>query len=140
MADKCGFGCKLKKFAKKQVDDHRTKKAKSFGYDTYNEWSSAVKNAETAGRKKAGKKRLKQIEKAQHTPSSGGGFWGSFDKFVGAPPARKHTVKRKSTAPAYVVVGGKAYQKGTTTKKRAAPRRKAAPRKQKDPFDYGDFF
>lgn len=164
MSDKCGFGCKIKKFGSKVRSYHAhsqyergAKRAADMGM-SFSEYQTARVAAEKKGTERAQKERkkssLKHIEEGAYFSAGGtkgrtkqqssniSKGWAAFDAFMGISPAspRKRTVKRKSTTSNYVVVGGKAYKKGTTTKKRAAPRRRAAPRKQKDPFDYSDFW
>lgn len=119
--DKCGFGCKFKKFASKTISEHRDKKAKSYGFSSYKEWNDAADAAKKKGQVKAGKTRLKQIEKeyASQKKSSG---WAAFDAFMGTPQKKKRSsTKRKKSS--YVIVNNKAYKKGPITRKRSTRKR-----------------
>ena len=120
--DKCGFGCKLKKFANKTVSDHRTKKAASYGFDSYSEWQSAAAKAKKSGQKKKGQLRLKELEKEYSGLGTGKskatGAWAAFDSVMGVAPKRKAPKRR--AAP-----------------KRAAPKRKAPKRKAENVWDFG---
>ena len=146
MADKCGFGCKIKKFGSKVRSQYAhskyerdVKRASGMGL-SFSEYQTARVSAEKKGRERAEKERkkaaMKQIEQAAYW--SGGGTkgknsnsskmeqgWAAFDAFLGAKPApkRRKAPSKRKTAPKYVVVGGKAYQK-------AAPKRRAAPREE----------
>lgn len=124
--DHCGFGCKLRNFANKQISSQREKKAKSYGFDSYSEWSDAAEKAKKTGLKKRGKSRLKEIEKeysgGTSKTSKAAGAWAAFDAFMGTPSTKK-TRKTKRKTSGYVVVGGKAYKKGgtkRTTKRKTA--------------------
>ena len=137
--DKCGFGCKFKKGMQnigssfqQSMYERKEKKAKSYGFSSFGEWEKAAKQAEQRGYSKAGKKRLKEIEaRAAGSKNIAGGTSNLakgislFDEFMGVKPApkRRKAPSKRKTAPKYVVVGGKAYQK-------AAPKRRAAPREE----------
>lgn len=99
--DHCGFGCKLRNFANKQVASQREKKAKSYGYDSYSEWSDAAEKAKKTGLKKKGQARLKEIEKEYSgtgKSSKTAGAWAAFDAFMGVTPTKRtrKTTKRKT--------------------------------------------
>ena len=142
MADKCGFGCNFKKSMgqlslgfKQQMYERKEKKAKSYGFASYGEWEKEANKARERGYSKAGQKRLKEIEKKASGQNIAGGpsnlsrGLALFDEYMGAKPApkrRKAPVKRKTTA--------------RPQKRPAKPKRRGYSNKQKDPFDYGDFF
>ena len=142
-ADKCGFGCKIKKFGSKVRSQYAhsqyergAKRASGMGL-SFSEYQTARVSAEKKGRERAEKERkkaaMKQIEQAAYW--SGGGTkgknsnsskmeqgWAAFDAFLGAKPARKRRkAPKRRVAP---------YQKAAP-KRRAAPRkRRAAPREE----------
>lgn len=128
--DKCGFACKIKKAMSRTVSSHREKKAKSYGYDSYDEWSKAAKEAKQKGYTKAGKKRLKEIEdRAAGKKNIAGGSsnlakgLSLFDEFMGTPQRKKRTTSKRKKSTGYVIVNNKAYKKGGTTRKRSTRKR-----------------
>ena len=149
MADKCGFGCKFKKSMsgislgfKQQMHERKEKQAKTYGFSSFGEWEKAAKKAKERGYSKAGKKRLREIEKRASGQNIAGGSSNIkkgldlLDEFMGSKPApkrRKAPAKRK-TAQKYVVVGGKAYQKAAPKRRRSSPKRRATPRTREDEF------
>lgn len=132
--DKCGFGCKFKKSMSKigtnfqqSMYERKEKKAKSYGYDSYTEFSKAAKAAEKRGYTKAGKRRLKEIEdRAAGSKNIAGGTSNLakgislFDEFMGTKPPQRRTNRKKSA------------KKPSYSTKRAAPKRRR-PQKE-EPF------
>ena len=105
--DKCGFGCKIKKAVSQTISTHREKKAKSYGYDSYDAWSKAAKDAEKRGYTKAGKKRLKEIEDRASGKNIAGGpsnlskGISLFDEFMGTPQKKKRTTSKRKKSTGY---------------------------------------
>ena len=114
MADKCGFGCNFKKSMgqlslgfKQQMYESKERKAKSYGFSSYSEWTKAAKKAEFKGAQQKGKKRLVEIEKRAAGQNIAGGPSNLsrgiklFDEFMGSKPAakrKKAPVSRRKTA------------------------------------------
>ena len=127
--DKCGFGCKIKKAVSQTITTHREKKAKSYGYDSYDAWSKAAKEAEQRGYTKAGKKRLKEIEDRASGKNIAGGSsnlakgLSLFDEFMGTPQRKKRTTSKRKKSSGYAIINNNAYKKGGTTRKRSTGKR-----------------
>ena len=121
--DKCGFGCKIRKTLETSRKTYQKKKAQSLGFSSHDEWSKAKKTAIQKGRTQKGMMALKEIvKKAAGKTSSGGGFWGSFDKFMGTPTAKTKAKKKANKKP--IMINGVKYYKARAVRPKRKPRTK----------------
>ena len=133
----CGFRCKLDNFTAKR----KLNKAKSYGYGSYAELKSAMSQAQTRGRKRAGAAKMKQIEKEEFAKgASGGDFFAKFDKgmkaFDRAMGVKQSSPRRRTTKPKTA----KRTTKRTTkrkTAKRTVRRRSTTSNPSSNVWDFG---